>query len=79
MHMEAKVTPPSGYKPAGSHNSDMSPGKKTKDSKSSQGLNGGSMNEFKTGAPKSSSKVSNCKAANFTTDADMGLKGGGKK
>lgn len=73
MPLQSNVTPPSGYKPAGSFNKDMKApsGNKTK---TSQGLNGGSMTESKTGAPKKGMDYSMSKMANFTTDQDMGLK-----
>jgi|TARA_R100000049_G_C1937458_1_gene81374 hypothetical protein len=66
---------------AGTFNKDMQ-APRTKKGKTTHGLKPGSINELKTHPTKTgmdhslSKKHSN---ANFITDQDMGLKGGGKK
>ena len=66
---------------AGTFNIDMQ-APRSKAGKTTQGLNPGSMTEFKgtypTGSDASGLSKKSSKA-NFTTDADMGLKGGGQK
>jgi len=66
---------------AGTFNKDMK-APRTKAGKTTQGLKPGSISELKTHPTKSGMDYSLSKKysmANFTTDADMGLKGGGKK
>ena len=85
--MQKDVTPPSGYKPAGSFNPDkVSSGMdysgknaSTRQGLKDSGFEGGISNKGKKG--KLPQRAPNtCKDANFTTDADMGLtKDMGKK